>query len=204
MALEIFGFGQSRAFRTLWMAEEIKAATGRAFTHEGLIPQPGPQLDALLALNPMGQVPVIRDDDFILCESMAINLYLAKKYGVLALNSLEEEALAWQWSFWVMTAVEEHTLAALKYSLGVLGVEKDAEKSKEAMQSLSRPFNVLENRLDIHSSLVGNEFNVSDLNVASVLIWLRMANIDISHYRAIDAWLEQCSKRPAVMAARQH
>ncbi len=33
----------------------------------------------------MGQVPAIDDDGFALSESMAINIYLAKKHGKLAL-----------------------------------------------------------------------------------------------------------------------
>lgn len=34
-----------------------------------------------LRINPAGAVPAIMDDGFALAESLAINLYLAKKYG---------------------------------------------------------------------------------------------------------------------------
>ena len=204
MSLEIFGFSQSRAFRALWMAEEIKAATGLAFSHDGSIPQPGPQLDAMLALNPMGQVPVIRDDGFVLRESMAINLYLARKYHVLSLQTLEDEALAWQWSFWVMTSVESPSLDALKYALGILGAEQDATKVVSAKAELDRPLSVIEKHLSSQSHLVGGAFSVADLNVASVLLWLRMGRIDISQYTATNNWLDQCMSRAAVTAARQH
>lgn len=204
MSLEIFGYSQSRAFRTLWMAEEIKAAKGIAFEHTNSAPMPGPELDALLELNPMGQVPVIRDNGFLMRESMAINLYLAKKYDVLSLSTLEEEALAWQWSFWVMTAVESHTLEALKYKLGMMGVEQSDEKVGAEMEELSRPLGVLENYLSSHSHLIGDSFSVADLNVAAVLMWLRMGNIDASKYEAINEWLDRCLERQAVTAARQH
>ncbi len=204
MGLEIFGYSQSRAFRTLWMAEEIKAARGIDFEHSNSSPMPGPELDELLKLNPMGQVPVIRNDGFLLRESMAINLYLAKKYEVLALNSLEDEALASQWSFWVMTAVESHTLEALKYKLGMMGVEQSDAKVDAEMEALSRPLEVLENHLSSHTQLIGEFFSVADLNVASVLMWLRMGGIDTSKYEALNAWLDRCLGREAVTAARQH
>lgn len=204
MSLEIFGFSQSRAFRTLWMAEEIKAENGLSFSHDGSVPQPGPELDALLEMNPMGQVPVIRDDGFVLRESMAINLYLAKKHNVLAPQSLEEEALTWQWCFWVMTSVESHTLNALKYATGALGDEKDEEKTQAEMEALDRPFGVLEQHLSSQAYLLGESFSVADLNVASVLLWLRMARIDILHYAAISDWLDRCSSREAAAAARMH
>jgi len=76
--LKIYGVARSRAFRVLWMAQEL----GLDYQHvkvdfaSGETREPG-----FLALNPNGQVPVIDDDGFILWESMAINLYLAKKYG---------------------------------------------------------------------------------------------------------------------------
>lgn len=204
MGLEIFGFSQSRAFRALWMAEEIKAAKDLEFSHNGAIPQPGPELDALLALNPMGQVPVIREDGFVLRESMAINLYLARKHDVLGLNSLEDEALAWQWSFWVMTSVEAHSLNALKYTLGALGEAQDEAKAKAELDALDKPLGVLDGHLQSQPYLIGDAFSVADLNVASVLIWLRMARIDISQYAAVNDWFDRCTGRPAFTAARQH
>ena len=78
MALKIYGIARSRAFRTLWMAKElgldyenveIDFATGETRAPE------------YLAINPNGHVPAIDDDGFMLWESMAINLYLAKKHG---------------------------------------------------------------------------------------------------------------------------
>ena len=204
MGLEIFGYSQSRAFRTLWMAEEINAANGLAFEHTNSAPVPGPELDALLELNPMGQVPVIRDNGFVLRESMAINFYLARKYAVIAPSSLEEEALAWQWSFWVMTAVESPTLEALKYKLGMMGVEQSDAKVEAELEALSRPLQVLESHLSSNTYLIGESFTVADLNVASVLMWLRAGQIAIPKYDAVNEWLDRCLDRPAVTAARQH
>ena len=78
MALKIYGVARSRAFRTLWMAKEL----GLDYEHIKVDFATGEtRRPEHLALNPNGHVPVIDDDGFILWESMAINLYLAKKYG---------------------------------------------------------------------------------------------------------------------------
>ena len=64
----------------------------------------------LLRVNPNGRIPAMDDNGFALFESMAINLYLAKKYGIgsaLVPRSLEEEALVTQWSFWVVAELEK-------------------------------------------------------------------------------------------------
>ena len=76
--LKIYGVPLSRAYRALWMANElgldyenvpIHFADGSAKTPE------------YLAVNPNGRIPAIDDNGFKLWESMAINLYLAKKHG---------------------------------------------------------------------------------------------------------------------------
>ena len=64
------------------------------FREDALIPT-----EALLAANPMGQVPALDHDGFTLTESMAINIYLARKHGKLAPRSLEDEAQTLRWSF---------------------------------------------------------------------------------------------------------
>ena len=68
----------------------------------------------IFAVNPNGRIQAIDDDGFKLWESMAINLYLARKHGdVLLPKTMEGEAQAIQWSFWVMTEVEKPALAVL-------------------------------------------------------------------------------------------
>jgi hypothetical protein len=112
MALKIYGVARSRAFRILWMAKEL----GLDYEHVKVDFATGEtRTPAHLALNPNRHVPVIDDDGFVLWESMAINLYLAKKYaaGTLYPTRLEDEARAWQWSFWGMTEVERPVLTAL-------------------------------------------------------------------------------------------
>src|SRR6185295_13628110 len=61
-----------------------------------------------LALNPNGRLPSIDDDGFVLWESLAITMYLAKKHaaGRLYPSSLEDEARTWQWSLWALNEVD--------------------------------------------------------------------------------------------------
>ena len=198
MTLKIYGPPQTRTFRALWMAHEL----GLDFTQEpGMDPQGTPS-DGLLEANPMAQVPAIDDDGFQLSESMAINLYLARKHGLLAPTTLEDEAQTLRWSFWAMTAVEPGLMAVLKSVLGVLGVTKDMDAAKAALAELARPFNVLNMALDQRDYLLGDEFTVADLNVASVLSWARLAGADLSDYPNVEAWLERCLSRPAAAAAQ--
>ena len=82
--------------RTLWMAHEL----GLDFRHErGFREEAVMPTEALPAANPMGQAPAIDEDGFLLSESMAINIYLARKHGKLAPRSQEEEAQTLRWSF---------------------------------------------------------------------------------------------------------
>ena len=95
--LRIYGSARSRGVRTLWMAAEL----GLPYEHMDYAPRsPETRTPEYLALNPNGRVPTIDDDGFVLSESMAINLYLAKKHGKLYPADAKNEALAWQWSFW--------------------------------------------------------------------------------------------------------
>ena len=197
MSLTIYGPSQSRAMRTLWMAHEL----GLAFENE---PGLGPDgvSAALLAVNPMGQVPAIDDDGFALAESMAINIYLAKKHGRLAPTSLAAEAETLRWCFWAMTAVEKTLLDVLAKSRGLLGEDKDEAAAAAGIEALQRPFNVLDGALAGRDYLLGSEFSVADLNVAGVLSWAFPAGIDFAEQPNVAAWLRRCLGREAAVKAR--
>jgi glutathione S-transferase len=200
--LKIYGVARSRAFRILWMAKEL----GLDYEHvkvdfaSGQTREPG-----FLALNPNGQVPVIDDDGFILWESMAINLYLAKKYGAGRLypTRLEDEARAWQWSFWGMTEVERPVLTAMMNRAVYPEEKRDMAAAAAAEKALAQPLKVLDGVLGRSPNLLGESFTVADLNVASILAWARPAQIDMSAVPNVAEWLKNCAERPAARAARQ-
>ncbi len=201
MDLKIYGFPQSRTFRVLWMAEEIRLAKGIDYQHDGRIFSSGPERDKLLSLNPMGQVPVIEDDGFVLRESMAINLYLSKKHDCLAVSTPEQEALAWQWSFWVMTSVDSVVLDYLRFKLGILGAQKDEQRTRELEVQLAKPVQVLNSELEMKSYLLGDEFCVADLNVASVFVWAQLGQLPMDHATHLQDWLSRClGREPARLA----
>jgi glutathione S-transferase len=201
MALKIYGVPRSRAFRTLWMAGEL------GLDYELVkvdFADAGTRRPDFLVINPNGHVPAIDDAGFRLWESMAINLYLAKKYGGesgLYPRRLEDEARVWQWSFWGMTEVERPALTAL---LNRIGPEdrRDPAAAERAERDLAAPLAVLDAALAGRRHLVGDGFTVADLNVASILSWARQARVDLAPFPAAAAWLRACHDRPAAQAAR--
>src|SRR5216683_3341665 len=202
MALKIYGVARSRAFRVLWMAKEL----GLDYKHVKVDFATGEtRSPAHLALNPNGHVPVIDDDGFILWESMAINLYLAKKYGAEGLypDRLEDEARAWQWSIWGMTEVERPVLTAMMNRAVYPEEKRDKAAADTAEKALAQPLEVLDGVLGRSANLLGDSFTVADLNVASILAWARPAQIDMSAFPQVAAWLKNCADRPAARAARQ-
>lgn len=191
--LKVYGTPASRTVRVLWMADELGLDYENIPTHyQGEAQEP-----EFLAINPNGRVPTLDDDGLIVWESMAINLYLARKYGGdLAPRDLAEEAGAMQWSFWAITECEKALLDALVLSLGLFGVAKNQDKAQACTAKLERPFGVIDGHLADREWLLGDRFTVADLNVAAILVWVRMAKLDISAWPRLEAWLNRCLSRP--------
>jgi len=199
MALTIYGQSGSRAVRTLWMAEEL----GVDFDHVPTRFADEAKTAEYKKINPNGRVPAIDDDGFVVWESMAINLYLAKKYGGdLAPKDLQEDATATQWSFWVMTEIEKTLLQALFHTLGLFGAEKDPAKAAACVAELAPALGVLNAELEGKAYLMGDRFTVADLNVSSVLSFTRMVGEDLSKWPAVQAWFGRCTEREAFARAR--
>jgi glutathione S-transferase len=140
------------------------------------------------------------DGELVLYESMAINLYLARKYGVEAglwPRSIEDEALAWQWSFWVMAEVEGPLLTVLMHSRVLPAEKRVPDKVGRNLGVLKRPLHVLDQALVGRDYLLGDRFCVADLNVAAVLAWCKPAHLSLNDHPDLDAWLNRCLARPA-------
>jgi glutathione S-transferase len=206
MGLKIYGVLRSRATRPVWAAREL----GLAFE---LIPviqvyrlpdpnAPGAPLHtaspSFRKINPAGQIPSLDDDGFVLHESLAITLYLARKHGgPLAPRDIKEEAKMVQWSLWAATGCETKALQIL-YNSGPTG---DKALRQDGIDALKAPFATLDAALAAGGGhLVGGRFTVADINVAEIVRYAQPASELIDLYPNIKSWLAACQSRPAFKA----
>ncbi len=196
--LRIYGSANSRAVRVIWMVGEL----GIAYEHKDWLPRAAEtKTPEFRALNANGRVPTIDDEGFVLAESMAINLYLAKKHkSPLYPADAKGEALAMQWSLWETDRLDRQIVDYVRHVKALPEAERKPELAEKAWQEVVPAFDVLENALGKSKYLLGNEFTVADLNVASALF--RALSIDLSKWPRLDAWMKRCWERPAAKKAR--
>ena len=152
-----------------------------------------------LALNPNARVPTIDDDGFVLSESMAINLYLAKKHGKLYPADAKNEALTWQWCFWEVDRLDRQMTTYANNAFALPEAQRNAAAAKGAWDEITAALDVLEIALGKSQWLAGSDFSVADLNVAAAMV--RALGFDIAKWPKVHAWLHKCWDRPAAKRA---
>jgi glutathione S-transferase len=193
--LQLYGNPRSRAMRCLWMLEEM----GEPYQ----LIEKSTRTDELqsadyVRLNPNARIPTLVDGDFVLWESMAINLYLAQKYaGPMHCADSKVLGLAAQWSFWAMLEMEAMLLDLLQHRAVLPEFARDASYAERDELLLRKPLGILDDTLTGREHLAGWQFSVADLNVASILVWGKMGRLDLSPYPNVARWLDSCLARPA-------
>jgi len=203
--LTIYGVYRSRASRNLWLAGEL----GIPFKHVPVIQDyrksaaADPKMwttrtPAFMQINPNGHIPTIDDDGVILHESLAINLYLAKKHGgPLAPKDVREDGEMAMWALWAATEVEGQALNAMYLRLGSPTVAKDEKAATAAYAQLKAPFAVLDAALTKTGWLVGDRFTVADLNTAEIFRYAQAAPELFEGAPRVQGWIKACQSRRA-------
>jgi glutathione S-transferase len=149
------------------------------------------------AVNPMGQVPVLRTDDGeLLTENSAVLQYVAETYpqarlapeGVLARARLRECL-----SF---IGTELHKAIFLP----LLDPKADAAAKAYAREKIALRMGVLEKHLAGREFLL-DEFSVADAYLFTVLNWTRATGVDLGEWPVVEAYHQRMLKRPAVSRA---
>jgi glutathione S-transferase len=198
--IKIYGQVRSRANRCLWALEEIGVPYQLVpiDIHKGDNDKP-----EFLAINPNGRIPALVDGDLRLFESMAINLYLARKYGKDFWPADDAgQALTLQWSFWGATEVEPHLITLLYQQMFVPAEQKSPARVQEATEALAPRLAVLDHHLKDRPHLLGERFMIADLNVAAVLGLAAVVSFDLTPYPKVERWLANCYQRPAHVKVR--
>jgi glutathione S-transferase len=196
--LRLYGSAKSRAVRVLWMAGEL----GLTYDHKDWLPRaPETRTPEYRTLNPNSRVPTIDDDGFILSESMAINIYLAKKHkSSLYPSDPRNEALAMQWSLWETDRLDRQIVNYCRHTRDLPEAERKPDIADAAWKEVVPALDVLEAALAKSPWLAGPAFSVGDLNVAAALF--RALILDLGKWPHVNAWLHRCWERPAAKKVR--
>lgn len=194
--IRFYGSPMSSAARTHWMLEEV----GVPYEYQRINLRAGDQRKPeFLAVSTGGKIPCLVDGGVTLVESMAINFYLAEKYGKdLMPSSLDERARVYQWSFWAISNVQPLLLTILLNAMFLPENERDPKAIERARPQIPPYLEVLNDALRGKEYLVGERFTVADLNVASVLQLVPMVGVDLASYSNVQSWLGRLSARPAL------
>ncbi|EGI78054.1 glutathione S-transferase family protein [Hylemonella gracilis] len=111
MSIVLYHHPYSRAANTLWMLEE----TGVPYDLRHVDILKGAQkAPDILALNPMGKLPILVDGSVVVTESAAIGLYLADRYAAGRLAPALDDpdrATYLRWSFFAPSVIEPGAMA---------------------------------------------------------------------------------------------
>ena len=164
MALELYwGSGSPLAWRVM-LTLEVKKLVYQSNLLE--FSRGDHKAPAFLKLNPRGKVPALKDDDFVLNESLAIMAYLDKKHPEPPLfgTSPQETGLIWR----AVMETEAYLVSAgdklvrpIFFGQGL----DETGKIQEAAQTIRQELKRVDEELSGSAWLVGKQISAADISL---------------------------------------
>lgn len=153
-----------------------------------------------LAMNPNALIPVLRDGDVTVWESMAILRYLGARYGDAGFWPADPGARAMldMWAEWIKTTWSPVVQAGLFWQL--VRTPK-AQRTAENMAALTAQAKTLAGRLDARIGtgpwMAGETFGFADIAVGHLLYRYYTLEIERAETPNLDAYYQRLTERPA-------
>ncbi len=169
----VIGPVKSRTLRVLWLLEEL----GVDYDHQPA----SPGSPEVRALNPLGKVPVLQDNDHTFTDSTAIMTYLADKHGGLTFPAgSQERAIQDGHTGFLLDQFDACLWTAARHSF-VLPEEKRVPAVKDSLKwEFERSQAQFAERLGDRSFLMGDTMTIPDIIAAHCGGWAVAANFPIS------------------------
>ena len=137
--------------------------------------------------NPLGRVPVIEEDTFVLAESAVINEYLDERYPEPALLPADPAARALA----RMLIFRFDELSRPYYAL-----RRGDEGARERLDAQLAKLDAL---LDAQPFLTGSEFGLADVAYVPWILRVRdRMGVELAPFAALAEWLDRLSQRPSI------
>lgn len=203
MALKIHGTPPSPFARKVLVVLEEKGVP-----HEVVSTMPFPKTPELLALHPLGKIPILEDGDLALPDSSAICAYIERKHPSPALYPSDSAEFAR--ALWL----EEYSDTRLAQGVGgvffqrfvkphIFKQESDEAVVQQALtEILPEVFDYLEGQLGDREFLAGDAFSIADAAVCSQIANLKHGgeSLDAGRWPKLARYFEAITGRPAFKA----
>jgi glutathione S-transferase len=151
--------------------------------------------EAFRALNPLGQIPVLQDDDVVLADSNAILVYLAKRYAPGGAWLQEDAVGAARVQRWLSQAAGEimfgpaaARVSARFYDTGV--------PPALAQALAARVLGLMDGELAARDWLAGDTPTIADIACYSYVAHAPEGGIALDPYPRVLAWIERVRALP--------
>ncbi len=208
MAIEIYwGSGSPYSWRVLLALEYKQLAYD---SHQLQFSKQEHKSPQLLRMNPRGRVPVLKDGDYVVYESLACLLYLDRRYPDYPLfgTSAEEAGTIMRVICEYQGYAEQHVTQIVS-AVFLDQLDQMAEEVTKAMHIVAGEARTIEGRLSTSDWLVGEQPSAADLTVFPGIMLLRRAMEkreagDLrsrflpmeSTYPAIARWMQRVEQLP--------
>ncbi|RQR37643.1 glutathione S-transferase [Burkholderia sp. Bp9143] len=152
---------------------------------------------AFLALNPLGQVPVIDDDGTVLADSNAILVYLAKRYGDAHWlpDDAAGAATVQRWLSYAAGPIATGPAAARLVTVFRAPLDHDAAK-RTAVKVLA----VIDQELAGKPFAAGAQPTIADIAAYTYIAHAPEGGVSLEPYPHVRAWLARVEALPGFVA----
>ncbi len=192
MSIVLYHHPYTRAANVVWMLEEVGAPYELRYVD---VMSGGQKAPELLALNPMGKLPVLVDGEVVVTESAAIGLYLADRYAYGRLAPRVDDPARGtylRWSLFAPSVIEPGSMAKAAgwpYKEGAAGWG-----SHPAMLA------AMESALDNRAFVLGDTFSMADVIFGGTIRYMLTFGM-LEPRPLFTAYAERLAERPAVQRA---
>ena len=149
------------------------------------------------AINPMGQVPVLRlDDGSVLTENTAVLQYVADQFpqARLAPPPGIERARLQQWLGFIGTELHKAVFVPM------LDDKASDEVKRYSRDNLERRMATLQAHLRGREFLL-DEFSIADAYLTTILNWASATQVDLKQWPEVHEYHQRMLKRPSIARA---
>ena len=155
--------------------------------------------DWYLAMNPMGRVPVLDDEGYVLWESHTIVRYLVRQYGEGAWypGDVKASGNVDKWMDWKIGFLQPALHAAFWGLIRTPEADRDMSAIRNSSVESAKLLGILDSHLQGQDYIAGEAISIADVPLGALTY--RWYGLDVEHpdYQNLRAWYERLCERPA-------